>query len=157
MTPATLIDHTNRSPWETESFPALSTNNPGQSLEVQTSRDDWYPSVSRRLRELSLYGPNWDSYDSPPPTAKAIQLTTGLLLWARIHSRDMPRPHLVPVSGGGIQLEWQLGSRELELEVLPDGYVEFLAVNDEDEFTGKISSSELLIKVRNLWRWLLHQ
>ena len=40
--------------------------------------------------------------------------------------------HIAPVSGGGVQIEGQIGARELEIEVLPDGRLEYLRCVDGD-------------------------
>ena len=55
---------------------------------------------------------------------------------------DLPLPQVVPVPGGGVQLEWRHGRREVEIEILPDGTMEFLRVEDgeprDEELTGVV-------------------
>lgn len=67
---------------------------------------------------------NWDSYGSPPPSP--VARNTAIKLITHFDFDDLPAPDIVPVVGGGIQFEWIVGQRELELEILPDGAVEFL-------------------------------
>lgn len=69
---------------------------------------------------------NWDSYGSPPPSPIARAAAVSLI--TRFDFDDLSTPDVVPVVGGGIQFEWIIGQRELELEILPDGTVEFLRV-----------------------------
>jgi hypothetical protein len=58
---------------------------------------------------------------------KAIDVSLRLVRKiAELDLGDLPVPHVAPVPGGGIQLEWRVGDRELELEILPDGAIEFL-------------------------------
>jgi hypothetical protein len=40
-------------------------------------------------------------------------------------------PHLSPVSGGGIQIDWDTPRRSLEAEILPDGRIQYLAIEDD--------------------------
>jgi hypothetical protein len=69
---------------------------------------------------------------------------------------DPPEPRVVPVPGGGLQFEWQTATRELELEVLPDGSVEFLTVAGEHMQEGPVSSDQAE-EVRRLIGWLKGQ
>jgi hypothetical protein len=64
---------------------------------------------------------------------RAIQLLT-FLEWD-----DLPVPQIGPVPGGGIQIEWHVAERELAIEVLPNGSVEFLPVEGEAMNEGPLS------------------
>lgn len=58
-----------------------------------------------------------DSYGSPPINMLALRGAARLLAHL---AQDAPvQPTIVPVPGGGIQLEWQVGQRGLEIEVRP--------------------------------------
>jgi len=62
-------------------------------------------------------------------------------------------PRVVPVSGGGLQLEWESGTRGLELEILDDGSVEYLRTERrEPRDEGLVHS---INDVRPLFLWLL--
>jgi len=96
---------------------------------------------------------NWDGYGSPPPPQRVVNISIKLL--EAIPFDDLPVPHVVPVSGGGIQIEWSIGQRELELEILPDGSVEFLKAErgqplEEGKLTSVASS-----QVQSLLAWLI--
>ncbi len=52
-------------------------------------------------------------------------------LWRDLQEFGLDPPHFVPVPGGGVQLEWELPRRELELEIRPSGDVDFLIVDDD--------------------------
>ena len=43
-----------------------------------------------------------------------------------IDSYELTQAHIGPVPGGGIGIEWRYGNRDLNLEILPDGSIEFL-------------------------------
>jgi len=48
-------------------------------------------------------------------------------------------PHIAPVPGGGIQLEWDRDNRSLELEIHPNGHLEFLVCEGDEMVDGPLS------------------
>ena len=98
---------------------------------AQWSRDfpvetQWQIQALKAVCQLVNLRYDWDSYRSPPISSMALTASTRLI--AIIDPEDLPVPQVFPVPGGGLQLEWVVGVRELELEILPDGRVEFLKV-----------------------------
>jgi hypothetical protein len=81
--------------------------------------------------ELANLPENWDGYGSPP-IQSAVRRTAYKLV-ELLDNLGLPNPHFAPVSGGGLQLEWQKEKRELELEIFPNGKVSFLMVEDSGE------------------------
>ncbi len=84
----------------------------------------WQTEALRALFQIATLPHNWDTYNSPPPSPTALAASIDLL--SEIDLDDLPIPHVAPVPGGGIQFEWSVDQRELEVEILPDGSVEFL-------------------------------
>ena len=82
----------------------------------------------RRLGEIAKLPQNWDSYGSPPPTPIAVETVMDLLL--KIDDRNLPFVRVVPVSGGGVQLEWCVSDRELQLEISGDGTAQYLQIEN---------------------------
>ncbi|MBM2847027.1 MAG: hypothetical protein HW407_2339 [Bacteroidetes bacterium] len=80
----------------------------------------------KRLITLRKLPENWDSYGSPPPTEPAVAVAIELLM--ALDFDELPSPRIIPVSGGGVQLEWDVESRGLELEALRDGSIRYLKV-----------------------------
>ncbi len=108
----------------------------------------------RRLGEIAKLPRNWDSYGSPPPTPIAVELVVDLLL--NIDDRNLPAAHVVPVSGGGVQLEWRASGRELQLEISGDGTAQYLQV----EHGRPIKEEEIAPRseqLRSLMIWLISQ
>ena len=85
------------------------------------------------LRNLS---PNWDSYGSPPLTDAAYTRARNFLLSL---TNEAKPPIIVPVSGGGVQFEWESHGRELEVEFLQNGEIEYLGLIEafQDWFKDK--------------------
>ena len=69
----------------------------------------------QRLKELEELKENWDSYGGKPIDREVLKATIELLLGLAV-SCPMPQ-HIVPTARGGIQLEWQAKSKELEVEI----------------------------------------
>ena len=78
----------------------------------------------RGIHSVASLSPNWDSYESPPPTPAAIMSAVAQVV--RVDLSNLPVPHVAPVSGGGVQLIWQNDGRSLDLEFLPNGNIEYL-------------------------------
>ena len=114
----------------------------------------WAAETVKRVLALTSLPHDWDSYGSPPPSQVAIFASYGLLnSIPKTVFEDLPIPFVAPVSGGGIQLEWNVGARELELHVMPDGSIQYLRA-----FGGDILDEGPLklnpIETRALFAWL---
>lgn len=92
---------------------------------------------------------NWDGEGAEALTPRA---SAGAL--ALVHAlpfEDLPSPHVVPTSVGGVQFEWDQDRREIEIEVLPDASLEFLQTeNGAIVAEGPVSTEGAL----SLLRWL---
>jgi len=108
----------------------------------------WLSASLKKIGELRELRAGWDSYNAQPIQERAIQEGSDLLMYlARL---DLPEPRIVPTSAGGIQLEFQKDERELELEILPDGSIEFLTVEMQEGTVLAITSSRMF----ELANWL---
>lgn len=93
--------------------------------------NSWLKDSQDELHKLRELPENWDSYASPRIKDVSVKTTADLLI--ALAKFEMPKPQIFPVSGGGLQLEWQRNKRELEIEVLPDGSIEYLKVFEDGE------------------------
>ncbi len=99
-----------------------------------------------RLKKLSE---NWDGESSLPPSPIALNCASELVL--SVPFEDLHIPFVSPTSMGGVQLEWTQNGRELEIEFLPDGSMEFLTVVNGDPLSEGTITRE---QVPSLARWL---
>ena len=119
----------------------------------------WLAEAHRSVSRLALLPDNWDGEGSP--ALKPVVLDEALRLLAEIEPYEMPMAHIGPVSGGGLGIEWRLGERDLNLEILPDGSIEYLKAEktstgfDVDQMEEGQIPRDQLAKVRQLVRWLL--
>lgn len=77
----------------------------------------WFGDVVERLGQYLSYGENWNGYGERAITGHAVLRTVSLLTKVAM---DGPEPAVVPMSDGGIQIEWHYGGTEIEIEVPPD-------------------------------------
>lgn len=115
-----------QSPVTTENEATIKRDTPAQWSQDFPVESRWQIETLQAVCQLANLRDDWDSYGSPPISPAALHTSTRLI--AMIDPGDLPVPCVFPVPGGGMQLEWIVGQRELELEILPDGTVEFLKV-----------------------------
>ncbi len=89
-----------------------------------------------RISSLGTLPQDWNTYGSPHIAQRAIQaahrfLETGLIQGA-------PVPQIVPTSDGGIQFEWHLAGRRLEIEIDEEGAMEYFYVDAIGEVEGAV-------------------
>ncbi len=84
----------------------------------------WQIDTIKKLDQLLDLPRDWDSYGSSPPSEISVKAAVRLIL--DIDFEYFVSPRIVPVSGGGVQLEWSLGSRDVEIEINDEGSAEYL-------------------------------
>lgn len=127
----------------------------GQGVEVfPILETTWRASVIEKLSRFRSLPPNWNSYGSPPPSLLAIQRAIGFV--SSLLDDRQARPRVTPVSGGGIQFDWSLGEREIELEFLSDGTVQYILASDRnsDGIEGKFDTISVS-DIARLLDWLV--
>ena len=98
---------------------------------------------------------NWDGYGSPPIGARVFETTVFLLGRFAIEANRLPVPNLAPVTGGGLHLEFGVGSKELEIEVLPDSSIEVFLTEGHFEQESQMRADWL--NVTAVADWLLEE
>lgn len=106
-------------------------------------RSTAYQEVLKRSQDLLQLPEGWDSYGAQSPGRRGMVFATNFLrdvIGVLIdHKIDVPPPFLVPTAKGGVQFEWKIGPRELELEIPEKGRFEYLAVDGSKETEGEAS------------------
>lgn len=85
-----------------------------------TLKPEWAPALAEKLAELKALKDGWDGHDGVPLRADVEEFTLGLVM---THMKDMPAPQAVPLSSGGLQLEWYETGHEVELEIDEPGHM----------------------------------
>ncbi len=113
----------------------------------------WQLNTIRAIAKLARLQDNWDGYGSSKIQPKVLATAFRLVLEVQIE--EPPTPHISPVPGGGIQLEWQTSTRELELEILPDGSIEFLTVLEGNDVEEDCLPLDQVGEAQRLIYWLM--
>jgi hypothetical protein len=88
----------------------------------------WRPEVEVKLAELLALPAGWNSYAAAPIAPEATQRALALLDAAMPFNGQLPS--LVPLSSGGVQIEWHVNGLDIEIEVPAPG--ERVSVYSED-------------------------
>ncbi|MGI8828065.1 MAG: hypothetical protein ACR2JC_21030 [Chloroflexota bacterium] len=107
------------------------------------------------LDEVAALPPNWDSYGSRPIQGATVDAARRLLHIGEVEG--LPEAHVVPISGGGVQLEWYTPTRGLELVIHADGECEYVLVQRPDNAVveGRLPSMDEK-RVRDYMRRFMH-
>ncbi|NUN00969.1 MAG: hypothetical protein HUU41_07630 [Bryobacteraceae bacterium] len=118
----------------------------GQPLPV------WFDPLMQGFVDLLTLPPNWDSYGAGAVDARvvhaAINFINGFL------RPSSPAPRVVPLSSGGLQLEWRRKGVDLEIvfdrDAKPFFYWRDRVSGEESEHALRESSALLRIRIENL-------
>ena len=93
----------------------------------------WKIVAFQKLSSLESLGHNWDGYGSPSVSSATRRAAATIL--AGLQNSLLPNPTVAPTSGGGIQIEWEIGRNAIELHISPELELHYLLVlpNTEDE------------------------
>ena len=99
---------------------------------------DWLFPVLQRIDELLNLPSNWDHQGAQEVRSDAVTFTLHLL--SGIMLQATPAPQILPVSSGGLQLEWHEKRIDLEIEIEAPNQV---YVSFEDAISGEMFDKEL--------------
>ena len=102
------------------------------SVFAANREPNWLPSVLNQVYGLILLSPGWDGHGGKAIAIDIIDFTIQFL--RDTLAPDGPEPQLVPLSYGGIQLEWHENGIDLEIEVIAANR---LFVSFEDHENGR--------------------
>lgn len=98
---------------------------------------------------LAAFGDNWDGYGAKPLNPKLLSTARTLLK----SIADEPPPKIVPLSGGGVQFEWNKGRRSFEIGIEDEYEFDYLKYEIgicADTGTISLGDTEL---IRSLITW----
>jgi len=77
-------------------------------------------TLLEQLDGLRTLRPNWDGYNADPPDPRVLEWAKEFLTVLEAHAAG-GSVQVYPGRAGGVQLEWEDGDGEHELEFNPDG------------------------------------
>src|SRR5262245_49070204 len=91
-----------------------------------TQVDIWELKALAKVTELGRLREGWDGYGSRSIQPAALERISSVI--NVLSSLRLPNPEIFPVPGGGLQIEMELAGKEIEIEILPNGSIEYLLV-----------------------------
>jgi hypothetical protein len=121
---------------------------------------EWLVNARNRLTRLASLPHNWDGEGGSSPQPQAIRSAERVLVAIETYRR-LPPVHIGPSSSGGLGLEWRHENRDLDLDISPDGSIEYLKsikagarFDVEDMEDGEILPDDIG-EIRLLVGWLM--
>lgn len=107
-------------------------------VEEALARQDWFPDLRSAVERLAALPAGWNGGNEQPISHATLQTAIAIL---NAIGSIAPRPSLVPISDGSLQLEWHGAHRSVEVEVDVAGaagavaYASHADDEDDDEWT----------------------
>jgi|SRR5271165_1569855 len=121
------------------------------SIKLFDEVQPWLPDCVKKVVSLCELERDWDTYDSDRISPPAIRKAIVFLL--EVSGEAIPEPSVSPVPGGGVGLHWRVHDRDLEIEFLPDGRVEYLKTKVGVSVNAEEGALEDFRDVA-IWTWL---
>jgi hypothetical protein len=124
-----------RSPLIEVATQAVTGFEPSLRLTVpwQVATSSWFSTVGDQLARVSRFEAGWDSYHARPLDHGRAEVAISFL--GRFLERHSEPPAVVPLSDGGLQLEWHSGGVDVEVafprDEAPEMYVYVLDTGAE--------------------------
>lgn len=114
----------------------------------------WLVGAAQKLLALRRLRDDWDSYGSGPVDRDVVRTALGVVVLVWRYLSDGPAPEILPMSGGSVQLVWSTPGRQIELDVLRDGSVRALKLEDDDPVGDDEQVEVTKSKIEALFDWL---
>lgn len=108
----------------------------GSAAALTPFQCSWQRKAERRLGELCRLQIGWDGHRGQPANRDIAEFAASVL--ASLMQPKVPMPAIVPLSYGGIQIEWHRKGWDIEIEISAPNqmhiYQHEIASGDEEEF-----------------------
>jgi hypothetical protein len=121
--------------------PASSGSNATAFSSLEPGLPAWLKPTIQSFLDLLQLPLNWEGYGAVQIQEQIAQ--KALMVLVEVMENDAPAPSVVPLSDGGIQVEWHRRGRSLEIEFPADEAPSFYYYEDgsELESEGPVSRS----------------
>jgi hypothetical protein len=130
-----MMDTLAWAPYEEDFQRPVLKQRPSATIFGQQGVSNWEPVAARRIFELMALPIGWDGYGGKPLARATAHIAINLL--ATVCREHTPTPSLVPMSGGGIQIEWHRGPIDLEISVCAPGQITVFYTDERQEGDGE--------------------
>lgn len=111
---------------------------PFRYSDYGTPQPGWLMPVLQGFADLVALPKDWDGEGASRIDTATVN--RALAAVERLFEPNSPTPSIVPLSNGGLQLEWHRGGKDLEIEFSPQGRVSFYYFDEQtkDEHEGPV-------------------
>jgi len=95
----------------------------------------WIDAVMLKLNELLDLPHNWDTYGADRINVNSTIFIFEMLV--ELISKGIPQPAIVPITEGGVQMEWHINGANLEISMQPDRATEYYIYHDQNVYEEK--------------------
>lgn len=135
---------------QTESVPTTATST-GEAwaprpatLAIRKEAPAWLTERVDQLRRLLELQENWDSYGAKPIDPRSVEFAI-LLLRSLALVEGVEAPTVTASPDGNAALCWDNGDRSLDVEILPDGIIDYSYLNDKNKEGTTLDANDLAI------------
>lgn len=115
----------------------------------------WRKTVLGQIEGLSSLPRNWDSYGASPANRDSLERAQEFIIWlSSFEGVEMPDVGLTANGNVAFMWEWDNATRNLDIEIQPDGTIGFsyLDGNDESrEEDGQTDDGERILSFLTDW------
>lgn len=129
-----------------------------EGLYTMALRDhiaDWCEACRNHVDRLRELNQNWNSYGANPVHPSSIQIAKQLVHgFAEVTGIGCPRVGASPAGNVALSWEWQSHSRELDLEILPDGRLRYAYFDENqpiDDCEGETVDANEIACLLTMW------
>lgn len=101
-----------------------------RKLEIDARLRPYLPTLLSII-DLELLDDDWDGHGGRPATMTAIRSAIEVI---GAHPRLLAMPHVGPRPDGGVHIEWDRHTPQIELDVEPDGVITVLVETEDDDW-----------------------
>lgn len=125
------------------------------SKQQTQSPPEWVSQVMGQLRQLAGLAENWDSYGALPPNSQSLALAEDFITSLAPHA-GVERPEVSLTANGNVAFLWESfdGVRNLDAEILPNGVIQYVYADEEDESRdeeGQTTNEMKLVELLAQW------
>lgn len=115
-------------------------------LAIRDSQPPWLDVRRAQIDALADLPENWDSYGASPLSPDSISLAKAVLT-ALASVETVEEPTVTASPDGNVALCWDNGERSLDVEVRPDGFLDYSYLNESQSISdaeGSTSDLDIL-------------
>ncbi len=114
------------------------------TLAIRKEAPAWLTERVDQLWGLLELQRNWDSYGAKPIDRRSVEFVI-LLLRSLALVEGVEAPTVTASPDGNAALCWDNGDRSLDVEILPDGNIEYSYLNDKNQEGTTLDANDLAI------------